>query len=140
MTPKVLYRISAVFLTLFAILHTVGFQGIDPQWGVDALIRQMRETTFVVQGLTRSYWSFYFGLGISGTVWLLLAALVAWQLGGLTREALASLPLIRWGMVVTMVAIAWLSWRYIILPPVVLSAIIALGLGLAAWRSRPVAN
>lgn len=140
MTPRVLYRVAAVLLLLFAILHTVGFQVIDPQWGVDELIRQLRETTFLVLGQTRSYWDFYLGLGISVTVWQLLAALVAWQLGGLPAETLASLPLIRWGVVVAMAAIAWLSWRYIFLVPLLFSVVIAVCLALAAWRSRPVAT
>lgn len=140
MTSRILYRVAAVLLLLFAILHTIGFLVIDPQWGVDGLIRQVRQTTFLVQGQTRSYWDFFVGFGFTVTVWQLFAGLVAWQLGGLPGETLASLPLIRWGIVAAMAATGWLSWVYFFPAPLLFSVIITLCLGLAAWRGRPATS
>ena len=136
MTPKVLYRSAALLLALFAALHTIGFAQIDPQWGIDALIAQLRQTTFLAEGQTRSYWNFYVGFGISVSVWQLLASLLAWELSGLPMETLAALPLLRWGLVAAMAATAWLSWRYFFPAPLVFSVAVTLCLGAAAWRAR----
>jgi hypothetical protein len=32
-------------------------------------------------GMTRSYWDFYFGMGLAVSIFLLLEAIVFWQLG-----------------------------------------------------------
>jgi hypothetical protein len=136
-TPKILYRVAAVLLLLFATLHTMSFREIDPQWGVDALIRQLRDTTFLVQGQTRSYWDFFVGFGLTVTAWQLFAAAVAWQLGGLPAETLASLPVVRWGLVAALAATGWLSWVYFFPAPLVFSVLATLCLGLGAWRGRP---
>jgi len=135
-TSKVLYRAAAILLVLFAVLHTAGFAQIDPTWGIDALIAQLRQTTFPVQGQTRTYWEFYYGLGLSVTVWQLLAAAAAWELGGTQ----APLSLLRWGLVIAMAGIAWLSWRYLFPAPLVFSVLIALCLALAQWRARQEAT
>ncbi len=132
MTPKILYRVAAILLVVFAGLHTFGFAQIDPAWQIDSLIAQMRQSTFVVMGQTRTYWEFYYGHGISVTVWQLLGAVAAWELGGTQ----ASLPLIRWGLVATMAAISWISWRYFFPAPLGFSLLVTVCLALAAWRSK----
>jgi hypothetical protein len=98
---------------------------------------QLRQTTFLVQGQTRSHWDFYLGLGITVTVWQLLAGVAAWELGGLPPAVLARLPALRWGLVVAMVAMAWLSWRYLFPAPLIFSILVALCLALASWRGSP---
>jgi hypothetical protein len=117
-------------MAVFAALHTFGFAQIDPAWKIDGVIAQMRETTFLAQGQQRSYWDFYYGFGLSVSVWQLLAALAAWELGGTP----APLPLLRWGLVVAMAAITWLSWQYFFPAPLVFAGLITLCLALAAWR------
>ena len=140
MTSKLLYRIAAVLLLLFAGLHTFGFSKIDPAWGVDSLIAQLRQATFLAQGQTRSYWDFYIGFGLSVSAWQLLAAAVAWELGGLPSETLARIPVIRWGLVLAMVATTWLSWRYFFPAPLIFSVLVTLCLALASWRVRSISG
>ena len=131
MSPRNLYRTAAVLLVVFAILHTIGFAQVDPAWGIDKLISEVRASTFTALGQQRTFWDFYLGLGYSVTVWLLVAALTAWELGRTT----APLPLIRWGLVGAMLATAALSWRYIFPPPLVNSLLIAVILAWAAVRA-----
>ena len=91
MKASVFYRIAAVLLLLFAAGHTLGFRQSDPKWGVDTLLVSMRSTHFDVQGFSRTYWDFFVGSGFFVSVFLLFAAVLAWQLGGLSPEILARL-------------------------------------------------
>src|SRR6202050_466880 len=86
MRASVFYRIAAVLLLLFDVGHTSGFPWSDPKWGVD--ISSMQSTHFYVMGFSRTYWDFYVGFGLFVSVFLLLAVVLAWQLGGLAAEGL----------------------------------------------------
>ena len=135
MKASLFYRIAAVLLLLFAVGHTLGFRQSDPQWGVDALTGSMRSIHFNIQGFSRSYWDFFVGFGLFVTVFLLFAALLAWQLGGLTAEALARLRGIAWALVLCFAGIAVLSWRYFFIVPLAFSIAITVCLTAAAWLS-----
>jgi hypothetical protein len=93
----ILYRVAAVLLLLFAIGHTLGFRESDPAWGVDPLLGPLRATHFTIQGFDRTFWDFFLGAGFSVGVLYLFAAGLAWQLGGLPKETLARMRVIRWG-------------------------------------------
>ena len=136
MRPSMLYRIASVLLVLFAVGHTVGFRQIDPTWkGVDAVVASMQAVHFDVQGFDRTYYAFYAGFGLFVTVLLLLSALLAWQLGGLSKETLAGMALLRWGFALSYAAVTFLSWKYFFVIPIVFSAVITLCLLAASWRS-----
>lgn len=133
MKASTLYRIAAVLIVLFAIGHTVGFLQHDPSWGLDALLASMKSIHFNIQGFNRSYWDFFVGFGLFVTVFLLFAAALAWQLGGVAAETLARLRPVAWAFALCFVAITVLSWRYFFAIPLVLSFLIAACLILAAW-------
>ncbi len=135
MSPRVLYRTASVLLILFALGHQIGFRQVDPLWGADAVVAAMRNTHFQVQGMLRSYWDFYSGFGFFVTVLLLFAAVLAWQLGGLSKAVLQSLALVTWTLALSFAVITFLSWRYFFIAPLVFSAVVALCLVIAAWRS-----
>lgn len=137
-SPSIFYRIAAGLLLLFAIGHTVGFRQTDPQWGVDSLVASMRTIHFDVQGFSRTYWDFFVGAGFTVGLFLLFAAVIAWQLGGLSRETLRLMPLVTWTMAVLFVGVTVLSWMYLFIVPVIFSALISLCLIIAAWLAgRP---
>jgi len=136
MKAPLLYRVASGLLLLFAIGHTMGFRRVDPRWGVDSLIGSLRAMRFEVQGASRAYWDFYVGFGLFVTVLLLFAALLAWQLGGLSQDALKGMPIITWGLVACFAAVTFLSWRYFFMAPVIFSAVITLCLALAAWAAE----
>ncbi len=136
MRVSVLYRIASILLLLFAIGHTLGFTKTDPKWGVDALVGSMRSIHFDAQGFSRSYWDFFVGFGLFVSMFLLFSAVLAWQLGGLPQESLASMRGIAWAFAVCFLVVASLSWRFFFPAPVIFSVAIALCLISAAWLSR----
>lgn len=136
MSIALLYHISSVLLVLFAAGHTLGFRRVDPRWGIDTIIAGLKTTRFEAQGQRRTYWEFFTGFGFFVTVLLLLCAVIAWQLGGLSHDALHAMPLITWGLAACFAGVTYLSWRYFFPAPVVFSALISIGLVLAAWQSR----
>jgi hypothetical protein len=136
---SVLYRIASVLLLLFAVGHTLGFRQIDPKWGVDSLIASMRTIHFDVQGFSRSYWDFYTGFGLFVTVFLLFAAFLAWQLGGLPAQSLARMRGVAWALALCFAAVTVLSWSYFFTAPVVFSLVVTICLVAAAWLSaKPI--
>jgi hypothetical protein len=137
-SPSIFYRIASGLLLLFAVGHTLGFRQTDPQWGVDSLVASMRTIHFDVQGFSRTYWDLFVGAGFTVGLFLLFAAVLAWQLGGLSRETLRLIPLITWTMAVLFVGVTVLSWMYLFIVPVIFSALISLCLFMAAWLAgRP---
>jgi len=133
------YRIAAVLILLFAIGHTIGFLQSDPKWGVDSLLSSMKSIHFDIQGFSRSYWDFFVGFGLFVTVFLLLAAVLAWQLGGVAAETIARMRVIIWAFPLCFAAVTVLIWRYFFAIPLVFSSLITICLILAAWLSaKPV--
>ena len=135
MKASLLYRISSILLLLFAAGHTLGFRQIDPKWGVDSLVQSMKTIHFNVNGSDRTYWDFFVGFGLFVTVLMVLASVVAWQFGGLPSGTLAAMRVSAWGFVVCFAVVAYLSWRYFFIIPIVFSMAIFLCLAAAAWLS-----
>lgn len=133
MKPSLLYRIAAVLLLLFSAAHTFGFRQTDPTWGVDSLVASMRSLHFVVDGFSRTYWDLFLAAGFSVGLFFLFSAVLAWQLGGLSRETLRLMPGITWALAICFVGVTVISWFYLFILPVIFSALIALCLILAAW-------
>ena len=135
MSPSLLYRVASVLLVLFGLGHQLGFRRVDPRWGVDSAIGTLKATPFQVQGMTRTYWDFFSGFGFFVTVLLFFAAILAFQLAGLSRETLRSLRLVTWAFAFSFVVITLLTWRYFFTAPLVFSSLVALCLLLAAWSA-----
>lgn len=133
MTASLLYRITAVLLLLFAVGHTLGFRQSDPGWGVDALVSSMHSVHFQVQGFSRTYWDLFEAAGFSVGVLYLFAAVLAWQLGGLSAPTLTAMRGPAWAFALCFAAITLLSWKYLFAIPIVFSAVITACLTAAAW-------
>jgi len=129
------YRIAAVLILLFAVGHTLGFLQHDPSWGTDSLVASMKSIHFNITGFSRSYWDFFVGFGLYLTVFLLFAAVLAWQLGGVAIETLARMRLIAWAFAICFAVITVLSWKFFFAIPLVFSFLITVSLILGAWRS-----
>lgn len=135
MKVSLLYRTASVLLLLFAAGHTIGFRQVDPAWHVDSLVDSMKSMHFNANGSDRTYWEFFVGFGLLVTVWMVFAAVVAWQLGSLPAATLAQMRVVAWGFVICVGIVTWLSWRYFFQIPVIFSIAILLCLTGAAWRS-----
>jgi len=136
MKRSLLYRIISIVLLLFAAGHTIGFSKVDPSWHADAVVTSMQNVHFQIGSFDRTYWGFYLGFGYFVSIFQVFAAVLAWQLGGLSKEVLAQLPLMTWGLALSFAGVVYLSWKYFFLPPLVLSTIVATFLLVAAWLAR----
>ena len=136
MKASMFYRIAAVLLLLFAAGHTLGFRQSDPKWGVDALLGSMRSIHFDAQGFTRTYWDFFSAFGLFFSVFLLFAAVLAWQLGGLPAESFARMRRTAWALAICFAAVTALSLRYAFTTPIVFSTLITVCLTAAASAQR----
>jgi hypothetical protein len=133
MKASMFYRIAAVLLLLFEAGHTSGYPWSDPQWGVD--LGSMRSTHFYIMGFSRTYWDFYVGFGLFVSAFLLLAVVLAWQLGGLPPESLALLRGTAWTFALCFAGITVLAWKYFFMIPIIFSIAVTLCLTAAAWLS-----
>jgi len=133
MKASMFYRIAAVLLVLFDAGHTSGFPWSDPAWGVD--LGSMRSTHFYIMGFSRTYWDFYVGFALFVSVFLLLAVVLAWQLGSLPPESLALMRGTAWTFALCFAAISVLAWKYFFILPIVFSIAVTLCLTAAAWLS-----
>jgi hypothetical protein len=134
---RLLYRVAAVLILLFDVGHSVGFPWSDPKWGVDT--SAMKSTHFQILGFSRTYWDFYIGFGLLVSVFLLLAAILAWQLGGLPSQTAALVRLSAWSLAVCFVVLTILNWTYFFTIPIVFSGLIAICLVSATWLSTRAA-
>src|SRR6267154_6837145 len=132
MKASLFYRIASVLLVLFAAGHTFGFRQNNPEWGADAVLGLMRSIRFDAQGFTRTYWDFFSAFGLFFSVFLLFAAVLAWQLAGLPAETLARMRRTAWALAICFAAVTALSWRYAFTTPVVFSTMITVCLIAAA--------
>ena len=133
MKASLFYRIASVLLLLFAIGHTLGFRQNNPEWGADAVLGIMRSVHFDALGFNRTYWDFFSAFGLFFTVFLLFAAVLAWQLAGLPAEIFARMRGTAWALAISFAAVTVLSLRYAFLIPIVFSALITICLIAAAW-------
>jgi hypothetical protein len=137
MKATLLYRIASGLFILFAAGHTFGFLLFKPPSPEALAVRDaMNNIRFQVEGSSFSYGGFYTGFGLYATVYLLFSAFLAWHLGNLARTNPQAIGALGWVFVAVQVASLVLSWKYFLLPPVILSALLAGCLGWAGWLIR----
>jgi len=135
MKASVLYRIASVLLVLFAVGHTLAFRQNNPDWKADAVLGLMRSVHFNALGFNRTYWDFFSAFGFFFSVFLVFAAVLAWQLSSLPAETLARVSSIAWALAICFVAVTALGWRFAFTIPIVFSGLITVCLIAAAWLS-----
>lgn len=96
---------------------------IDARWGIDSIVPSMKAVHFEAYGFNRTYWDFAVGFGLFVPVFLLFAAIVAWQLGSLPQETLGRMTLLTWTFTICLVGIAFLGWKYFFLAPFIFSGV-----------------
>jgi hypothetical protein len=99
----------------------------------------MRSIHFDAQGFSRTYWDFYVGFGLFVSVFILFAAVLAWQLCSLPADTLARMHGTAWAFALCFAAVTVLSWTNFFVVPVVFSILITVCLVAAAWLSaKPI--
>jgi hypothetical protein len=129
-----LYRIAAFVFVLFALGHTYGFLSLRaPSAEGRAVYDLMNNVHFQLGGHSYSYGGFYRGFGLSNTVSMVFWAFLSWHLGELARSAPGTIGALGWAFFGVQVGGVVLSFLYFGLPAIVLSALVAVVVGSAAW-------
>jgi len=122
---------ASVISFLLAVGHTLGGKDSWSPVGELDILRAMRTTSFTTAGVTRTFYDFFMGFGWCISVFLLLQAVVLWQLASIARtNPRATRPMIASFFLAT-VASGIIAWRMLVPPPVVFDGLIALILAAA---------
>jgi hypothetical protein len=140
MKPVMYLRAASLLTLLHAVLHTIGGVFGKPDPGPQqAAVAAMKANQFPLMGVTRSYWDFYMGMGLTVTISLTIVAIVFWQLSSLAKTDSYRLRPIYATFLVAFIAFAVNSYFYFFAAPVVVELMIALCLGMATFTSQPAA-
>ena len=124
--PSVFLRVAAVATFVQAVAHTIGGVYGDPPPGPGAAaVQAMKANRFPLMGNTRSYWDFYFGLGLALSISMTAEGILMWQLASLARTEARRLRPMMATFLVAYLAIAVNSNAHFFLAPVVFEIIIA---------------
>ena len=121
------FRALSVVLAIFTLGHTGGTRhSITNGLAENTVIAAMQSVKVPVMGFTRSYWEFYRGFSVTISVLLAALAVIAWQLGTLSRrDPSATLPLAI-TLLVFCIATAVVCFVYFFTAPMVLSSLAVL--------------
>ena len=137
MRPVLFLRIASVLTFIHAVLHTIGgvFGKVGPGPAATA-VEAMKTNQFLLMGHMRSFWDFYRGLGLAGTISLTAEAILFWQLASLAKTDAQRLRPILATFLVAYTALAVNSYTYFFLGPVIAEIFIAAFLGLAIATAK----
>jgi hypothetical protein len=118
-------RIASAIAFLFATGHTMGAPW-TPATGESetALVESMKSLRFTVMGTDRTYWDFYFGFGVSITVYQLALAVILWQTASLAKSDAVRARPIMFTMLAAYLGIGVLGWMYFFAAPLVMAVAI----------------
>ena len=134
MKATILFRITAVMFLLFAAGHTFGFLSFKPQTQEALTVRDaMNNVHFEEEGKIFSYGGWYRGFGLSATASMIFEAFLAWYLGTMARRGSREVAAIGWAFFAWQLPGLVLSWLYFGIPPMVLSAVVVILIGIATW-------
>ena len=138
MKSVIYLRIASALTLVHAVLHTIGGVFGKQAPGVEeATVLVMKTNQFPVFGVTRSFWDFYLGMGLSVSIFLTFGAFVFWQLASLARTNARQLRPILATFALGYLVFAVNSYEYFFSGPVVVEVLIAASLGMAIWMAPP---
>jgi hypothetical protein len=125
--PILFLRTASVLTFIHAVLHTIGgvFGKVDPGPAAVA-VAAMKDNHVVVMGSLRSFWDFYFGLGLALSISMTAESILMWQLASLAKTEARRLRPMMVTFLVAYVVIAINSNLHFFIAPVVVEILIAL--------------
>lgn len=130
-------RVAAVLTLLYCAGHTMGMPWTpytDPE--ATSVLEAMKGHRFEAEGFKGTYWDLYFGFGLVISVYLLVQAVVLWQVASLAKaDAVRARPVVA-SFLIAFVVNAVLSWKYFFAVPVVMAGLIAICLATALGLAR----
>jgi hypothetical protein len=131
-----LLRIASVVGLLFAVGHTSGGPWTPSgEAGAASVVEAMKSVSFDAMGTNRSYWEFYFGFGVSISVYMFVQAALLWLHGTLAKVQPASVRPFVVVLLASYAANGFVAWRYFFVLPLVLSVAMVICLALALFAS-----
>jgi hypothetical protein len=140
MRTSTFLRIASVITLLFFAGHTAGIPW-TPDVGTEGVrvIDAMKGYGFDAVGSMRTYWDFYYGFGVIISLYLLMQAVLLWQIASLAKtDALRVRPIVA-TFCIAFIINSILAWKYFFVIPLVTSIAISVCLAFAfitAGRSR----
>jgi hypothetical protein len=135
MKTRLSLRIASIVMFLFAAGHSLGGSSSWSPAGETDVLRAMRSVSFTTAGVSRTYLDFYTGFGWTLSIFMLLQAVLLWQIAAMAgTDPSRTRPMIAAFFVATC-ASAVVSWKLIIPVPVILSAILAAILAVAFFTA-----
>ena len=130
------FRSASVLLFTFCLMHTGGGMLAQKSLGQasDTVFEAMKSVHFDFNGADCTWYGFWFGFGLTASIFLLLSALVAWEFERVPDELWPRLELISWGFVAAHVANTVLAWKYFFAGPGVFGILITLLLAVGTLR------
>ena len=137
MKPHVLLRIAAVVALLLAAGHTAGAPWTPSKGMAEAgLLQLMKSLHFDVMGTSRTYFDFYFGFGVSISVYLFTQAIILWQVAGLAKSNAKIVRPIVATMFLSYIAGGVVTVMYFFAAPIVFSAVVCFFIAWAWAKSE----
>jgi len=131
MSPALFLRIASILTLLYCAGHTSGAPWTVSDAPADmAVVAAMKSHAFNALGSQRSLWDFYVGFGWTISAYLLLQAVLLWQLGGLAKAGAPVRPAIVAILAFCLVNLA-LAWMFFFVLPIVLITATAICLAAA---------
>jgi hypothetical protein len=135
MKPRLLLRIASVITLLLAVGHTAGGLSFWSPAGETEVLRAMRSFHFDAAGVSRTYLDFYLGFGFISGIYLFAQAVALWQLASMAKADPTGVRPLVGSFLLGSAASAFLSWRFIFVPPVVSFTAVAACLALASYAA-----
>jgi hypothetical protein len=136
--PTLLLRIASIITLLFALGHSLGAPWTPVNDAAPAaVVEAMKSVSFDALGSKRTYWDFYFGFGVSISVYLFVQAALTWLLASLARTQSGVVRPFVVVLLVGSAATVYFIWKYFFVIPLVLSCVLLVVLALALMALRP---
>ena len=138
--PVLFLRIASAMTFIHAVLHTIGgVFGKQEPGPASVAVAAMKTNQFLLMGHTRSFWDFYFGLGLALSISMTAESILMWQLASLARKEASGLRPMMITFLVAYVVIAINSNANFFIAPVVVEILIAACFALAIATAKPPA-
>lgn len=82
------FRAASVLLAIFCIMHTAGGMLAQKSLGPasDGVFEAMKRVHFEFNGADCTWYGFWFGFGLTATLFLLLSSVIAWELDRIAAD------------------------------------------------------
>ncbi|HKO52066.1 MAG TPA: hypothetical protein VJV79_30360 [Polyangiaceae bacterium] len=136
-----LFRCASVLLALLCVMHTIGGMIAQKSLGAasDVVFEQMKGVHFDFNGADCTWYGFWFGFGLTVSAFLLLSAIIAWELERVDLALWPQLRYVAWALVASHAFNTLISWRYFFAGPGIFGVVITLLLAIATQRKLRLA-